>query len=160
MFNSYLDYLTKSTFDLVSNCKFDNVLEYFKSGRIIGLGAVILNGYSYENLLGNITYYCNCKELDGLQGIVESYIYLPDYPKLEIGLVEGCNHTNPERTICDFIMYPKRLGLDLWVWDLLEGYQEEYDDDWSKVYEMMDVFGIPRSKLDELLEILENMEME
>lgn len=157
---SYLDYIDDSAFDLINNYKFDNPSLFLEHGRIVGLGAVILNGYSYENLLGNVTYYCSCKEFDGLSSGVEKYIYLPDYPKPEMGLVEGCNHTNPERTICDFIMYPKRLGLDLWVWDLLEGYQEEYDDDWSKVYEMMDVFGIPRSKLDELLEILENMEME
>lgn len=155
---SVLDTLDDDVFNVISNYKFDNMEDYLSCGRIIGLGAMILNGYSYENLLGNITYLCCSSELDGVSDGVSSMVYIPNYKEVDTGV--SCNNfTNPERTICDFLMYPKELDADLWIYEALEGYIEddETPDDFHLVYEMMGHFGIDKSLLDERLADLEDM---
>lgn len=156
---SMIEYIEENMFDVIKNYDFSNLNSYLSCGRIIGLGASILNGYSYESLLGGITYYCPCKELDGVSDGVSRLIYLSGYPEIELG-VDCDNFTNPERTICDFLMYPEELNADLFLYDLLEGYRDDEDtpDDWNRVYEMMKKLDIPKEKLDERLHDLEDME--
>lgn len=131
-------------------------LTSLRYGKVVGLGANIMNGYGQQSLCGNMTFLCSIKELDGLDSGLWRFVYIKDYKDNGIGFYNN-GVTTPERTICDFIMYPDELSAGLWVWDALEGYEDEYNGDWSKVYEMMDILGISRKKLDSLLDDLLEM---
>lgn len=151
-----LDYLEEAKMDIVRNIVIPDIDQY-RMGRIIGLGAIIFNGYSYENLIGNITYLSVCKNFDGLSTGVARLIYIEDYKEPDFGFE---NHvTTPERTICDFLMYPEELHADLWIYDAIEGYidDDETPDDFHLVYEMMEHLGIDKQLLDERLKYLEGM---
>ena len=154
---SFVDYLDEVLFDTTGNIKID--LRQYLVGKIIGLGAVILNGYSYENLEGNISYLCNCKEFDGAFDGVCRYIYIENYREPDYGYTEGGVIPTPERMICDFFMYPDELNFNLYVWDALIGYQDddETPDDFSLVFEMFDHFGLDKSKLESAISELDYM---
>lgn len=148
MFESYLESLNVS--DIINNVEIQDT--EIRVGHIIGLGAVILNGFSYHRLEGNVTYLCNCKELDGLSTGTSKMIYIENYREPDFGFD---NHVStPERTICDFLMYPVELKKDLYLLDIIEGYYEEYGN-FDKVYEMLDHFGIPHTEFDEYVEVAE-----
>lgn len=152
-----LQYLEENRFYIVKDTIIPDVSALYV-GHIIGLGAVILNGYSYENLVGNVTYLCNCKELDGVSSAVFRLVYIKDYKEPDFGFQE--NHvSSPERTICDFLMYPEELQADLWIYDAIEGYIEddETPDDFHLVYEMMEKLGIDKGLLDERLHDINEM---
>lgn len=131
-------------------------LEFYKDfeGRITGLGAVILNGYSWKWLPGNVTIAVPDERLDGFYTGYEKFIYLENYDR-ETGY--DCCVASPERLICDYLMYPKKLHFSADYWDLLEGYIEDEDtpDNFDKVYEMLDFFHIEREKFDDTVRRLE-----
>lgn len=136
-----------------SRVDMDNFLEGCE-GRISGLGAIILNGYSNKWLVGNVTFITPLKDMDGFRTGVERHIYLKGYNR-EIGF-DNCVAI-PERLICDYLMYPKELNFAMDYWDLLEGYIEDEDtpDNFDKVYEMLDFFHIEREKFDDTVRRLE-----
>lgn len=149
-------FIENNFFKAVQNVKID--LSEYQLGNIIGLGAIILNGYSNEYIIGNLTYLTNIKDLDGLSTGIFKLIYIKDYKEPDFGFN---NHVStPERTVCDFLMYPNELCADLWIYDILEGYLEDEDtpNDWGKVYEMMEHFGIDRCLLEDRLSKLEKMQ--
>lgn len=128
-----------------------DVFEFALSeGNISGVGAIILNGYSTVPLAGHLTFITSSEILDGLRDGMRRFIYLPDYDR-EIGY--PCSIADPERVICDYLMYPDRLHGYRDFWDLLEGYEEDHKD-FSKVYEMMDLFHLDRKLLDEKIAVL------
>lgn len=145
----YIEKLQNGMFDISRVASL--LYKYVYRGHVIGLGANILNGYSYEPAVGGLTYLSNCPELVGNINGVYQFVYIKDYREPEYGF-ENCVST-PERTICDFLMYPEELEKDLWVYDAIEGYIEddETPDNLTEVYNMMDHFGIDRQLLDELL---------
>ena len=154
---SLKDYLLQNTFELVNSASIEDLNEYLV-GNIIGLGALILNGYSYENLIGNITYLSNCKEMGTFDTVVTRHIYIEGYKEKDYGFE---NHiATPERMICDFIMYPEELSADLWVHNAIIGYIEddETPNDFHLIYEMLDHFGVDRSLFDKRVEELEEIE--
>lgn len=148
MGETYLDLMDK--FEIASNANLKD--ENIRIGHIIGLGANILNGYSYEHLEGHLTYLCDCRELNNLFNGIATLIFIEGYKEPNFGF-ENCVST-PERTICDFLMYPEELQKDLWLLDAIEGYYEEYGN-FDKVYEMLDHFGIPHTEFDEYVEVAE-----
>jgi hypothetical protein len=145
----YLRYLESLMFSTIGKLKL-NMDEYL-CGHIIGIGAVILNGYSYEHLIGRLTYLCEDERIDGLCDDVCRYIYIKDYKMPDYGF-ENCIST-PERTICDLLMYPDELDAYLWLGDALEGYLEddETPNDFHLVYEMMEVLGVDKHLLDKAI---------
>lgn len=148
MKESYLDLMDK--FEIASKATLKE--ENYRVGHIIGLGANILNGYSYEQLEGHLIYLCDCAELHNLTNGISKLVYIENYKEPDFGF-ENCVST-PERTICDFLMYPKELEKDFWLLDAIEGYYEEYGN-FDKVYEMLNHFGISHTKFDEYVEVAE-----
>lgn len=133
--------------------------EFYKDcrGRVSGIGAVILNGYSTQWLAGNVTFITDSKELDGFYTGYEKYIYIPNYDR-ETGY--DCFFASPERLICDYLMYPKELNFYQGYWDLLEGYIDDDNtpDNFDKVYDMLGHFGIDRKVFDDTVDRLNNLE--
>lgn len=126
----------------ITDIHLTNVIE---NNIVVGSSANVFNGYAYDGINAPVTVLAENKILDGLATPLRYFIYLPNYDKTT-GIRN--NISNEERTICDFLMYPKELGIGLYLLDAMEGYEEEFGN-FDKVYEMMDKFGIPREKLDE-----------
>ena len=117
------------------------------SGKITGLGASILLGYSMEWLWGNVLVVAPSRSIDGLFTGCEKFVYLENYDR-QTGFNEYL--PSPERLICDFLMYPEELKFNLYYWDVLEGYIDDDDtpNDFNRVYAMLDFFKIAREKFD------------
>lgn len=132
----------------------DPILNYIVNNHIVvGCWAVVLNGYSYPCFEAPVSVLTKNKFLEGYQDVNIICKYIPDYDT-EVGISGGI--PNESRTICDFLMYPKELSSDLYMPDIIEGYNEEYNGDFSKVYDMMDILGIDRGKLDYWLDHLDD----
>lgn len=123
---------------------FENICKLSYDNFVVSDTANFFNGHSYSNPSYGIEVYTSNKDLNDLRTPLRRFIYLKDYDT-HTGMIG--NTPNEERTICDFLMYPKELGANLYLLDALEGYEEEYGN-FDKVYEMMKIFGIPREKLD------------
>lgn len=124
----------------------DSIIEYIVSNyKVVGVGATILNGYSYIPCIYGLTIYTSVKDLNGFSSLLRKMVYLENYNS-EIGYEES-NVSSPERTICDYLMYPDELNAGLYLLDTLEGYEDEFGN-FDKVYEMMNKLGIQRSELD------------
>ena len=54
--------------------------------------------------------------------------------KAKTGYEEDSHVASSERTICDFLMYPEKLKVRRWIYEELEGYMIDHDDDLTKVY--------------------------
>lgn len=126
------------------NISEEHLLNIIDNNIVVGNSANVLNGYAYGGINAPVSVLTENKILDGLATPLRYFIYLPNYDKTT-GIRN--NISNEERTICDFLMYPKELGIGLYLLDAMEGYEEEYGN-FDKVYEMMEVFGITREKLD------------
>lgn len=120
---------------------------------IIGETAAIYNGYSYGDPNNTMLCRTNVRWLNGFFTGLRRFVYLENYDDVK-GIYNG--FPSKERTICDFLMYPKELGAELYLIDTLNGYSEENDGDFSKVYEMMAELGIERGKLDYWLNHLDD----
>lgn len=131
--------------EFINSISYDKLNCIIQDNKVIGLGATILNGYSTINPFGGLKFLATCEELNGVSSSVFEYIYLSEYNET-IGY-EDSNISSPERNICDYLMYPKELGADLYLLDALEGYEDEFGN-FDKVYEMMDKLNIKRSELD------------
>lgn len=123
-----------------------------RNGIVVGFWATVLNGYSYPCFEAPLTVVTDDSFFRDYQDVVVNYVYIPSYNK-SVGIVDGL--TSSERTICDFLMYPKELGAGVYMPDIMEGYNEENSGDFSKVYDMMAELGIERCKLDYWLEHLD-----
>lgn len=136
--------------DTLSVKSMEKVINFLSNNyKVVGLGATILNGYSYVPCTCGLTIYTPVPELDGMSCIFRRMIYLEGY-NTEIGYEES-NISSPERNICDYLMYPEKLGAGSYLLDAMEGYEEEFGN-FDKVYEMMEKFNIPREKLDEWMD--------
>lgn len=124
-------------------------------GYITGLGALVLNGYSYESIEGGLTYVTKAEELHDMLTDCARLVYLPNY-NFEIGYEEDPHVASSERMICDFLMYPEELYDYLYLCDALIGYKDEFNWDFSKVREMLIRLGGDESSLDEALERYKN----
>ena len=131
--------------NIKKNVTDEHLTNVIENNIVVGSSATVLNGYAYGGINAPVTVLAENKILDGLATPLRYFVYLPDYDKTT-GIRN--NITNEERTICDFLMYPKELGIGLYLLDAMEGYEEEFGN-FDKVYEMMNKFGIPREKLDE-----------
>lgn len=134
------------------NCKDYWLDRVSKVSSVVGETATIYNGYSYGDPNNTMLCRTNVRWLNGYFTGLRRFIYLANYNTV-IGINGG--FPNSERTICDFLMYPKELGAGVYMPDIMEGYNEENDGDFSKVYDMMAELGIERSKLDYWLEHLD-----
>lgn len=131
--------------DNLSEDSAEAMLKYtIKNYKVVGLGASILNGYSYAPYTCCLPVYTPVKDMNDIRGFFFRFVYLEDYNE-EIGYEEG-NIPSPERTICDYLMYPKELHAYLYLVETLEGYEEEYNN-FDRVYEMMKLFNIPKDFL-------------
>lgn len=138
--------------DNLSEDSINSVLNYISANyKVIGLGATILNGYSYIPCTCGLPIYTDVKELDGFSSLFRKMVYLENY-NTSIGY-EDSNISSPERNICDYLMYPKELGANLYLLDALEGYEDEFGN-FDKVYEMMNELNIPKDKLDKWIPLM------
>lgn len=115
----------------------DNVLY---SSKVLSHTANWLYGWSYPVYGGSrAIIYTGNKDLDDLTTPLRILKYLENYDT-EIGF-----NTNgfplAERVICDYLLYPKELGADIWLCEALEGYIED-NDDFSKVVEMANSLNV------------------
>ena len=131
---------------------FREFFERNKNNRIVGKAATILNGYSYGQLLGNILVYTEVDFLDRMQVLTYRYVYLKDY-NTEVGYEKYCC-SSPARNICDYFMYQKELNAAMNIMDAIEGYDDDFNGDFTEVYEMMDFFKIDRKLLEEKIPLI------
>ena len=131
--------------EFLNSISYDKLECIINDNKVVGLGATILNGYSTVNPFGGLKFLAPCEELNGVYSSVFEYVYLNGYNNV-IGYEES-NVSSPERTICDYLMYPNELNAGLYLLNTLEGYEDEFGN-FDKVYEMMDKLGIQRSELD------------
>lgn len=147
---SFCDKMDDMWKEIMLSGSFD--IDCYICGKIIGKGAVILNGYSYVSIIGNITYLTmDWKEMDEVDLYMTKYLYIPDYKMPDYGFE---NHiTTPERTICDLMMYPEKLRASYWLPEILQGYMEDFEtpNNWGKVVESMKILGIKEERLYEEL---------
>lgn len=115
----------------------DNILY---SSKVLSHTANWLYGWSYPVYGGSrAIVYTGNKDLDGLTTPLRILKYLENY-NTKLGF-----NTNgfplAERVICDYLLYPKELGADIWLCEALEGYIED-NDDFSKVVEMANSLNV------------------
>lgn len=128
--------------------KVDFKLSMYKGFTIIGLGAAILNGLSYEPIEGNVTILAPTRDLDGFNSGFARYIYLKDYDK-SVGF-ENSSISSMERTICDYIKYKDKLSY--WdAYEFIEFYDDEHDGDFSELYRVAEQMGIDRVDVENLI---------
>ena len=122
----------------------DNLILFATDEILVSDSANVFNGYSYSDPVYGIQVYTPNEFLDGIRTPMRHFIYLPNYDT-NIGY-EGLR-ASKERVICDFLLYPEKLGAYQFLPDALEGYMEE-NGSFENVCVMMDTMGIPRSELD------------
>lgn len=109
----------------------DNVL-YFS--KVLSYTANWLYGWSYPVYGGSrAIIYTGNRDLDDLTTPLRILKYLENY-NTKIGF-NANGFPLAERVICDYLLYPRELGADLWLCEALEGYIED-NEDFSKVVEM------------------------
>lgn len=128
-----------------------NPNHYFQ-GKLVGLSATIFHGYSHQHLDHNIWLYTPTEYNKGFETLVVKMKYLEGYDT-KTGYENNYCVASSERAICDYLMYPEELETDSWIYDELEGYMVDHEDDLTKVYEMMDYFKIPHEALDPYLDV-------
>lgn len=116
----------------------------------VGNTANMIHGYSNSSIRSILQLYTPMKELNNCTTLLRRFIYLPNYDMTR-GIKN--NYPTPERTICDFLMYPKELCSDLYLMDAIEGYKEEFGD-FCKVYDMLKDFNIDKKDFDYWLDYL------
>ena len=121
--------------------------------KAVGIGATVLNGYSYYDPLGNMLFHTNCEILYGFDAKLFRMVHLPNYD-MNVGYEEYCSVGSPARNICDYLMYPDVLKAPLYIMDAIEGYYDEFNGDMTGVYDMMKYFGLERGLLDKWMKEL------
>lgn len=150
---SISEYLDNNMFSIISDMSFS--LDMYKGIKIIGLGAGILNGLSYEPIEGNVTVLSEVPETHKFNSGLCRMYYIEGYDT-SIGF-EDSNVASAERVICDYIKY-KDIFNYYDVFEFIEFYGDEYDWDFSKIYDMAEKLGIEKSVVCDLInDVLENM---
>lgn len=145
------EYIEENLFSFISNVDFS--VDMYEGLTIIGKGAGILNGLSYEPIEGNVTVLTEVPEMHGFNSGFCRTLYLKGYSK-EFGF-DGSNIASAERVICDYIKY--KDVLDYYeVFEFVENYGDENDWDFSKVYDMAEKLGVSKESLDSLIDSVLN----
>lgn len=129
--------------------------DIYQGVTVIGLGAVIANGLSYQPIAGNLTILCKSRKLDGFFSGLYLYRYIKDY-NTDVGFENGVGVPTPERAICDCILYDE---WNLYLYEALTFYIQD-----DSLYNKRDLIntavslGISKERIEE--EISDVLEME
>lgn len=143
---SILDSQDIDLFNASKYLKFDE--KAYRNSKIISIGAMILNGFTRERVVGNVIIPSSNSSASGVSDGVYTLVYLPNY-NLDLGF-ERSNIASPERIICDYFLYPS-LRIPQ-IYDFMEEYGESIGWDFTSTYEMMGKFGLDKGLLDKLIE--------
>lgn len=129
--------------------------DYNSSGVIVvGLGALITNGLSYEPIAGGLTVLSPYPEFDGFFSGEYLYQYIEGY-NTDIGFKGGSGVPTPERALCDCMIY------DRWNIYLYEGLMSYIQDremyNKEKLIGTAEALGISRARVEEELKDAELM---
>lgn len=129
--------------------------DYWNSGAIIiGLGALITNGLSYEPIAGGLTVLTPFPEFDGFFSGEYLYQYIEGY-NTEIGFEDGSGVPTPERALCDCMMYDR---WNIYLYEGLISYMQDAEMyNKEKLIETAAALGISRERVEEELKDAESI---